>query len=45
MIKEYGVEFIGTFWPAPGGFGRAVPAAAFPGPGAAIYRRTGKLES
>lgn len=33
MMKQYGAEFIGTFWLVLGGCGSAVLAAAFPGVG------------
>jgi glycerol uptake facilitator-like aquaporin len=33
IMKQYGAEFIGTFWLVLGGCGSAVLAAAFPGVG------------
>ena len=32
-MKQYGAEFLGTFWLVLGGCGSAVLAAAFPGVG------------
>jgi aquaporin Z len=37
QVKQYGAEFIGTFWLVLGGCGSAVLAAAFPGVGIGLH--------
>src|ERR1700710_648330 len=36
-MKQYGAEFLGTFWLVLGGCGSAVLAAAFPGVGIGLH--------